>query len=183
MYPSLVLEPLSLGSPSIPGTSFGFNSGIHNRMGLPKARIEERVPVVDSQPSRVGEVGRQPSERMGILVLGIASLGGSVLASSPSSGTPRRNANRFQVGMRSLASPVLESVIAAGEVSTTQPDAVSRLFRGTRPGVGGNLARRRRRDHHSRSQPPRSPRFPVIESSSVRADRAPCEPMNDSHLR
>ena len=65
-----------------------------------------------------------------------------------------------------------------GQVSTTQPDAVSRLFRGTRPGVGGKPARRRR-DRQSMSQPPCSPRFTVIESSSVREDRAACDPPHE----
>src|SRR5437867_3078216 len=87
VYPSLVLESASVwGAHRFPESHPGSTAGIHNRMGLPKARIEERVPVVDPQPSRVGDVAVNLPERTGLPVFGIASLGGSALASSRSSG-------------------------------------------------------------------------------------------------
>src|SRR2546427_13166231 len=81
-------------------------------MGLPKARIEELVPVVDPQPSRVGDVWRATFLSVrGSWCLESRASEGRFLPLHVRPDTASK-CESFQGGMRSLASPVLEGVIA-----------------------------------------------------------------------
>src|SRR2546425_4771887 len=106
------LRASQFGEPINSRISSGFNSGIHNRMGLPKARIEELVPVVDPQPSRVGDVWRATFLSVrGSWCLESRASEGRFLPLHVRPDTASK-CESFQGGMRSLASPVLEGVIA-----------------------------------------------------------------------
>src|SRR3989475_4467100 len=87
MYPSLMLERLSVwGAHPFPERHSGSIAGFTTEWDCQRLASKSGCRWSTRNPRECERLAVNLPERTGLLVLGIASLGGSVLASSPSSG-------------------------------------------------------------------------------------------------